>query len=61
MKSAARLGVALALVLNLAGVRPVRADETCMSSDMPKITGQEDFVYVWTSAWTVSATDRTSW
>jgi len=24
------------------------ADETCMSPFMPKITGQEDFVYVWT-------------
>ena len=24
------------------------ADETCMSPYMPKITGQEDFVYVWT-------------
>jgi selenium-binding protein 1 len=28
--------------------RPSRADETCMSPYMPKITGQEDFVYVWT-------------
>jgi selenium-binding protein 1 len=27
---------------------PLRADETCMSPYMPKITGQEDFVYVWT-------------
>ena len=26
----------------------VHADETCMSPYMPKITGQEDFVYVWT-------------
>jgi selenium-binding protein 1 len=26
----------------------VRADETCMSPYMPKITGQEDFIYVWT-------------
>ena len=25
-----------------------RADETCMSPYMPKITGQEDYVYVWT-------------
>ena len=24
------------------------ADETCMSPYMAKITGQEDFVYVWT-------------
>ena len=26
----------------------VQADETCMSPYIPKITGQEDFVYVWT-------------
>jgi selenium-binding protein 1 len=26
----------------------VRADETCMSPYMPKLTGQEDYVYVWT-------------
>ena len=26
----------------------VAADETCMSPYMPKITGQEDVVYVWT-------------
>ncbi|MGH7786187.1 MAG: selenium-binding protein SBP56-related protein [Candidatus Binatia bacterium] len=25
-----------------------RADETCMSAYMPKVTGQEDYVYVWT-------------
>ena len=25
-----------------------RADETCMSPYMPKITGREDWVYVWT-------------
>jgi len=29
-------------------VRDARADETCMSPYMAKITGQEDFVYVWT-------------
>ncbi|HEY2775280.1 MAG TPA: selenium-binding protein SBP56-related protein [Candidatus Binatia bacterium] len=27
---------------------PAHADETCMSPYMPKITGQEDYVYVWT-------------
>lgn len=27
---------------------PVQADETCSSPYMPHITGQEDFVYVWT-------------
>lgn len=26
----------------------VKADETCMSPYMPKITGQEEYVYVWT-------------
>lgn len=33
-------------VLLAATVAP--ADETCMSPYMPKITGQEDYVYVWT-------------
>lgn len=27
---------------------PVGADETCQSPYLPKLTGQEDFVYVWT-------------
>ena len=27
---------------------PVAADETCLSPFMPKITGQEDYVYVYT-------------
>ncbi len=37
------------LSLSLLLVSPaVRADETCMSPYMPKITGQEDYVYVWT-------------
>ena len=27
---------------------PAVADETCMSPYMAKITGQEDFVYIWT-------------
>jgi selenium-binding protein 1 len=31
-----------------AGPPAVRADETCMSPYMAKITGQEDFIYVWT-------------
>jgi selenium-binding protein 1 len=29
-------------------VAAARADETCMSPYLPKITGQEDYVYVWT-------------
>ena len=39
------LGVSLALTAAAGGAI---ADETCMSPFMPKITGQEDFVYVWT-------------
>jgi selenium-binding protein 1 len=38
------LGIAAALVL--AG--PAAADETCQSPYLPKLEGQEDFVYVWT-------------
>jgi selenium-binding protein 1 len=40
------LAVAAAILLMAAGA--VRGDETCMSPYMAKITGQEDFVYVWT-------------
>jgi selenium-binding protein 1 len=36
----------LAVLLGLASA--ARADETCMSPYQPKITGQEDYVYVWT-------------
>ncbi|MGE0683131.1 MAG: selenium-binding protein SBP56-related protein [Candidatus Binatia bacterium] len=32
----------------LFGVSQTRADETCQSPYLPKITGQEDYVYVWT-------------
>jgi len=38
--------LAAALVLSAAG--PARADETCQSPYLPKIVGQEDFLYVWT-------------
>jgi selenium-binding protein 1 len=37
------LGIVLAVVAGQG-----RADETCQSPYLPKITGQEDFVYVWT-------------
>ena len=37
-----------ALALALACVFAARADETCMSPYLPKITGQEDWIYVWT-------------
>jgi len=38
----------LGIVLAVAGAGRAHADETCMSPYMPKITGQEDYVYVWT-------------
>ncbi|WP_168183834.1 selenium-binding protein SBP56-related protein [Methylocaldum sp. RMAD-M] len=42
------LGLASGLVLAGIGMSPVQADETCLSPYMAKITGQEDYVYVWT-------------
>lgn len=42
------LGLASGLVLAGIGMFPVQADETCLSPYMAKITGQEDYVYVWT-------------
>ena len=49
-KNALFLTVAICSVLTLMGLesKPVAADETCMSPYMAKITGQEDYVYVWT-------------
>jgi selenium-binding protein 1 len=42
-------GIAVLLFLSsVFGATALRADETCMSAYMPKITGQEDYVYVWT-------------
>lgn len=38
---------ALALAAALAGA-PAAADETCQSPYLPKLVGQEDFLYVWT-------------
>ena len=38
--------VVIALVLLLAG--SALADETCQSPFLPKVTGQEDYIYVWT-------------
>jgi selenium-binding protein 1 len=32
----------------LACVSPATADETCQSPYLPKVTGQEDYLYVWT-------------
>ena len=34
--------------LSVSAMLPAYADETCASPYMKKITGQEDFVYVWT-------------
>ncbi len=39
---------AIALLLALTAAPPATADETCQSPYMPKLEGQEDFVYVWT-------------
>lgn len=42
------LGVLGALAFAAALPLPAQADETCQSPYMPKIEGQEDYVYVWT-------------
>ncbi len=42
------VGVLLAGTLFLVGAITARTDETCQSPYLPKITGQEDYVYVWT-------------
>jgi len=44
---ASLLAGAVALLAGATG-QLVRADETCMSPYMAKITGQEEFIYVWT-------------
>lgn len=44
---AASLALACLLPIALAG-GSARADETCQSPYLPKIVGQEDFLYVWT-------------
>jgi methanethiol oxidase len=43
-----RYVAAAAVAIALAIPGPVLADETCQSPYMPKITGEEEFVYVWT-------------
>src|SRR5262245_41396339 len=40
--------VSFALLSSFVALAAANADETCMSPYMPKITGQEDYVYVWT-------------
>src|SRR5215471_15058193 len=37
-----------ALAMFLTNATPTMSDETCQSPYMPKITGEEEFVYVWT-------------
>src|SRR5512134_260415 len=39
-----RFGAALLVIL----AAPAFADETCQSPYLPKVTGQEDYLYVWT-------------
>jgi len=51
LRKVRRLGLVAAAMLSttMAGAPAVAiADETCQSPYMAKITGQEDFVYVWT-------------
>src|SRR6267142_771423 len=44
-----RIALVLAALLLAAGsARPAVADETCQSPFLPKVTGQEDYIYVWT-------------
>ena len=49
-KYVSRLAAAFALLFSMAVVQmfPAHADETCQSPYMAKITGQEEFIYVWT-------------
>ena len=41
-------GLVLATAVALAPAASARADETCQSPFLPKVTGQEDYIYVWT-------------
>lgn len=43
-----RKGALLVTGFALMGILQARADETCQSPYLPKITGQEDYVYIWT-------------
>jgi selenium-binding protein 1 len=42
------LGFFFAAVALLSWLGPAAADETCQSPFLPKVTGQEDYIYVWT-------------
>jgi len=41
-------GLLFGTALSLFAISPAMADETCQSPYMPKITGHEEYVYVWT-------------
>ena len=41
-------GLAAAAAIGLVPAAPALADETCQSPFLPKVTGQEDYLYVWT-------------
>jgi selenium-binding protein 1 len=45
MKTLVVLGLIAGVLLTAV---PARADETCQSPFLPKVTGQEDYIYVWT-------------
>jgi selenium-binding protein 1 len=42
------VGLAMAVWTGGGSADPAMADETCQSPFLPKVTGQEDFIYVWT-------------
>jgi selenium-binding protein 1 len=42
------LTAAVLVALSVLGRGPASADETCQSPFLPKVTGQEDYIYVWT-------------
>ena len=41
-------GMALAMAIGVVPAPRALADETCQSPFLPKVTGQEDYLYVWT-------------
>jgi methanethiol oxidase len=47
-RRAVPLHAALAVALSMASAGITWGDETCQSPYMPKITGQEEYIYVWT-------------
>ncbi len=48
MRSSLLCAAAAAAMLSAGLLAPARADETCQSPYMAKITGEEEYVYVWT-------------